>query len=145
MKSIIQYVTQAEVVVDGERLAAIHSGYVIFTCVVGSDTADTAKVHAKKIASLRVIPDANGKLNQNLFQSQGEILLISQFTLAAKTDSNRPSFDQAAPKNQALELLELVRTELVNTHHLPVQTGRFGARMQVNLTNAGPITIPLET
>jgi D-tyrosyl-tRNA(Tyr) deacylase len=99
---------------------------------------------ARKIAKLRIIPDENFKLNLDLSQVNGSILLISQFTLCADTESNRPSYSQAAPHDQAIKILDIIKHELEATYHLPVATGKFGAHMEVEYKNQGPITIYLE-
>lgn len=144
MKSIIQYVTNASVTVDKKIVGQISQGYLVLIGICQNDTPITASAMAKKIASLRIIPDENGKINKNLEQVHGQILLVSQFTLCADTSGNRPSFSNAATKDKAIQLLSQLQSELESTFHLPVQTGLFGAHMDVALTNHGPITITLD-
>ncbi len=143
MKSVIQYTDHAQVLVETECVGEINHGFVVFVGIEKSDTPDNAFKMARKIAKLRIIPDENYKLNLDLSQVSGSILLISQFTLCADTSSNRPSYSTAAPHDQAIELLDILKTELVTTYRLPVQTGQFGAHMEVVFRNQGPITITL--
>lgn len=143
MISIVQYVSHAKVNVDHQPPREIQHGYLIFICITKDDTKASAHAMAAKIAKLRVIPDHNGKLNLNLLQNNGEILLIPQFTLCADTDSNRPSFTKAAPPDLAIHLIDTVKEQLTTIHHLPVQTGFFGEQMQIKAVHTGPITISL--
>lgn len=143
MISIVHHVTSAKVSVDHQPPRKIQHGYLVFICITKEDTKATARVMAAKIAKLRVIPDHKGKLNLNLSQSNGEVLLIPQFTLCADTSSNRPSFSKAAPPPLAIPLLDTVKEQLATIHHLPVRTGFFGKKMQINAVHAGPITISL--
>lgn len=141
MKCVLQYTNHAQVIVDNTCVGKINQGYVVFVGIEQTDTTVTAHKIARKIAKLRIIPDEKGKLNQDLSQIDGSILLISQFTLCADTSSNRPSFSNAAKKEQAVPLLQALKHELETAHHLPVQTGLFGAHMRVDFINEGPITI----
>lgn len=143
MKCIVQYTHHAAVRVDNRVIGEIQQGYVVYIGVETSDTPADAITLASKIAKLRVIPDQQDKLNLNLNAVGGSVLLISQFTLCADTSSNRPSFSSAAPKDQAIELLALLKNELETIHHIPVATGQFGAHMEVDFINQGPITICL--
>ncbi len=145
MKAIVQYASQAKVVVNQELISHIDQGYLILVGVCQQDETQDAITLAAKIAKLRIIPDDNDKLNRNLSQIKGSILLVPQFTLCADTRSNRPSFSQAAKHDKATELIGLLKQELEKTHHLQVKSGQFGAHMQVSLTNDGPLTIIFDT
>lgn len=144
MKCVVQYTDHAQVMVDHNCIGEINQGFVVFAGIEGTDTKVNIIKMARKIAKLRIIPDADSKLNLDLSQVNGSVLLISQFTLCADTSSNRPSFLAAAGKEQAVPLLDLLKTELETNYHLPVQTGQFGAHMEVEFKNLGPITIILE-
>ncbi len=143
MKCMVQYTHHATVRVDNQIIGEIQQGYVVYVGIEATDTPTEAIYMATKIAKLRVIPDENQKLNLNLASVNGQVLLISQFTLCADTHSNRPSFSSAAPKDHAITLLTLLKNELETTHHIPVSTGQFGAHMEVDFINHGPITIYL--
>jgi len=143
MKCIVQHTHHAAVRVDNQVIGEIQQGYVVYAGIEAVDTAADAISMAAKIAKLRVIPDQDDKLNLNLHTVNGSVLLISQFTLCADTSSNRPSFSSAAPKDQAIELLDVLKRELETTHQIPVATGQFGAHMEVDFINLGPITICL--
>jgi D-tyrosyl-tRNA(Tyr) deacylase len=145
MQAIVQYVSKASVSMPNQPPHEIKEGYLIFICITTTDTESTAHAMASKITKLRVIPDQNGKLNLNLNQIKGHILLIPQFTLCADTSSNRPSFSTAAPPAQAIPLIDALKEQLITTHHLPVQTGFFGEQMTISAIHTGPITIPLTT
>ena len=144
MRLLIQRVAEAAVEIDGMAAARIGRGLVIFFCAMRGDTAETIPALARKVSKLRILQDHAGKMNLSLVTAGGAALVVSQFTLAADTSrGNRPGFSGAADPAAGKHLYEIFVTELAN--HCPVQTGVFGAEMQVRLTNDGPVTIWLDT
>lgn len=144
MIALIQRVSGASVVVDRQTIGAIDNGLLVLLGVEREDTRDKMEKLATKVMSYRVFSDDNGKMNLNLAQVGGSLLVVSQFTLAADTDRGlRPSFSGAGTPDQALILYEefvaFCRAKGVNT-----QTGQFGADMQVSLVNDGPVTFNLQ-
>lgn len=128
----------------GEQIASIGRGLVILLGVGPEDGDEQAKYLAEKIASLRIFEDAEGKMNLSLLDVAGQAIVVSQFTLYANTErGRRPSFVDAAPPQQAEPLVARF-TELLIAQGVAVQTGRFGAEMQVEIHNDGPVTIWLE-
>ncbi|MCS6949820.1 MAG: D-aminoacyl-tRNA deacylase [Armatimonadota bacterium] len=145
MRAVLQRVAQAEVRVNGERVASIGRGYLVLVGVTHTDGEPDARYIADKIASLRLFEDEAGKINLGITDVGGEVLLVSQFTLYADCrKGRRPSFTDAAPPDMA-EQLYLRVAELLREAGLPVQTGVFGAHMQVALVNDGPVTILLDS
>jgi D-tyrosyl-tRNA(Tyr) deacylase len=145
MKAVLQRVSEAEVAVDDEVVGSINRGYLIFLGVTSSDTKTQVETLVEKIAKLRIFPDENGKSNLSITDIDGEILVVSQFTLYADTrKGNRPSFIEAAPPELANELYEYF-IAYSKDKFKNVPTGSFGASMQVQLVNDGPYTIILET
>ena len=145
MQALLQRVTQASVDVDGQRIAAIKSGLLVFVGVFPDDTVAIAQSLADRTVDLRVFADAAKSMNRSVVDAGGEVLVVSQFTLAANTrKGRRPSFDSAAPPELARALygtfVERVRSQLG-----AVSTGRFGADMQVALINDGPVTFLLSS
>jgi len=141
MRALIQRVTQASVSVDGAVVGQCSNGLLILVCAMQGDTADKAPLLAAKISKLRIFKDEAGKMNRSVLDTKGEALVVSQFTLAADTSrGTRPGFSQAAPPDQGRALYEAFATELAALG-IPVQTGQFGADMDVALTNQGPVTI----
>lgn len=145
MKFVIQRVSKASVSIDGTTVGAINKGYMVLIGIGKEDTTKEADRLVDKMLKLRLFDDADGKTNLSLADVDGELLLISQFTLFADCrKGNRPSFINAAPPDEAKRLYEYVISkckEQVNN----VQTGSFGADMQVELTNSGPFTILLDS
>ena len=140
MRALIQRVREARVEVDGACVGEIGQGLL---ALVGVQPADDA-ASVQRLLNYRVFSDADGKMNLSLRDVQGGLLLVSQFTLAADTRSGlRPSFSTAAPPAQGRELFELLLSE-ARAQHAPVASGRFGADMQVQLINDGPVTFLLE-
>jgi D-aminoacyl-tRNA deacylase len=140
MRALVQRVTRASVTVDGERVAEIGRGMLVLLGIRATDTEGDADRIARKLKALRIFEDENGRMNENVEQAGGEILCVSQFTLYGDArKGNRPSFVDAAPPEAAEPLYERVRAAL------GAQGGRFGARMQVELTNDGPVTLLIET
>jgi D-aminoacyl-tRNA deacylase len=141
--ALLQRVAQARVEVGGEVVGRIDQGLLMLVCAEPADTDDVAGRLVDKVLKLRVFSDDAGKMNRSLQDVGGGLLVVSQFTLAADTRSgNRPGFSGAAPPTLGRELYEAV-LRLARARHPVVQGGRFGADMQVHLTNDGPVTIPL--
>ncbi|NHZ70836.1 MAG: D-tyrosyl-tRNA(Tyr) deacylase [Proteobacteria bacterium] len=144
MRAVVQRVSEASVTVGGETIGRIDGGLMVLVGVEHDDTTNEAQALAGKLATMRVFPDANDKMNLSLEEVQLSILVVSQFTLAADVSKGRrPSFTSAA----APELAEPLVDELVATlrgRGLSVATGKFGAMMEVSLTNAGPVTFVLD-
>ncbi len=146
MRVVIQRVSQAGVDVEGRNIANIGLGYLILVGIEAEDTNEDADWLANKIVGLRIFPDDAGLMNLNIQDVQGNILLVSQFTLHAKTKKgNRPSFIQAARPEQAVPLLDRLQDQLESTLGRQVFTGEFGAMMDVSLVNDGPVTIIVDT
>jgi D-aminoacyl-tRNA deacylase len=145
MRAVVQRVSRASVRVDGETVGACGRGFVVLVGVGHEDTPETAARLAGKIARLRVFENDNGRFDRSLLDVGGEALVVSQFTLLANTTKgNRPSFTEAAPPDQAEPLVDRVADELRALGVAHVAAGRFGARMEVELVNDGPVTIVLE-
>ena len=145
MRALLQRVKDASVTVEGERIAQIGPGLLVFVCAMPEDTAETGKALAAKIAKLRLFKDEAGKMNLNIAQTGGAALVVSQFTLAAATSrGTRPGFSYAA-KPDVAEALYLQFAQDLRDLDIPTQTGQFGADMSVALTNDGPVTIWLDT
>ncbi len=144
VRAVVQRVSQAAVSIGGRRLAAIGRGLTVLLAVRRGDGEAQADWMAGKIAGLRIFDDAEGKMNLSALDVGGGVLLVSQFTLYGDCrKGRRPSFTEAAPPEEAERLYELVAGRL-GEQGLQVQTGRFGAAMQVSLVNDGPVTLLLE-
>ncbi|MEE8104319.1 MAG: D-aminoacyl-tRNA deacylase [Planctomycetota bacterium] len=143
MRAVIQRVSRASVTVDGETVGAIETGFLILLGVFGNDDeAESARL-AAKIAKLRIFRSDKKPIDAAVTDVDGSALVVSQFTLCADTrKGNRPSFVRAAEPKRAEELYETFCDDL-RGHGVPVQTGRFGAMMDVELVNDGPVTILL--
>jgi len=145
MRAVVQRVAQARVRVDGQVTGEIGPGIVALVGVARTDTEAAARQLAEKIAGLRLFNDAEGKMNLSLQEVGGAVLAISQFTLYGDTrKGRRPSFDRAAPAEQARALYEAFVAAL-RALGLKVETGVFQAMMEVELTNAGPVTLLVDT
>lgn len=141
MRALIQRVSQASVVVDGETIGEIGAGVLILVCAMQGDSAAQADQLAAKISKLRIFRDDAGKMNRSLLDDGGAALIVSQFTLAADTSrGNRPGFSEAAPPAEG-EALYLHFAQAMTQLGVPVETGQFGADMAVSLVNDGPVTI----
>ncbi len=139
MRALVQRVSEASVAVDGEEVARIGRGLLVLLGVRGEDGVEEADRLAGKLERLRVFEDDEGRMNLSVRDVDGELLVVSQFTLYGDArKGNRPSFVDAAPPDLAEPLYERVRTAL------GAQGGRFGARMEVALVNDGPVTLLLE-
>ena len=144
MKIVVQRVNKAEVTVDGKTVGKIGKGFLVLLGVSQSDTEAQADLLAKKMLGLRIFPDAEGKTNLSLADVGGELLVVSQFTLYADCRKGyRPSFTEVAGGEKAERLYEYF-TELCRRAHPGVQTGVFGAHMEISLVNDGPFTIVWE-
>ena len=146
MKTVIQRVSHASVTIDGKVKSSIGKGLLILIGVAEGDTKEDADWLAKKAALLRVFDDNNGVMNLNINEANGEILVISQFTLLASyKKGNRPSYIHAAKPEQSVPLYEYFCTILGKETGKIIQTGAFGADMKVELLNDGPVTICMDT
>ena len=146
MKALIQRVLSASVSVGGQAVGKCSKGFLILFCAVEGDTQDDITLLARKTVNLRVMEDEDGKMNKSITDCGGEILCISQFTLAADTKKgNRPSFIKAMPHDTASLYYDKYCNELKNLGVSSVEKGVFGADMQVSLINDGPVTIMLDT
>ncbi|MGB2982990.1 MAG: D-aminoacyl-tRNA deacylase [Candidatus Bipolaricaulia bacterium] len=144
MRVVVQRVRRAAVDVEGRRIAEIEHGLLLLVGIAPEDgTIDLARL-ARKITTLRVFEDEEGKMNRSVLDSGGEILAVSQFTLYGDTrKGRRPSFVGAAPPDVAQPLFDKLVTA-IEEEGVPIQTGRFGAKMAVELVNSGPVTLILE-
>lgn len=143
MKAVVQVVGQAKLSVDGAVISKIKKGLVVFFCVERGDNEEKLDFFAKKIANLRIFPDENGKTNLSVQDVDGQILFVSQFTLAAECEhGNRPSFTNAELPERA-EKMYLKCASMLEKYGAKVKLGVFGADMTIEQTNAGPFTIIL--
>ncbi|MDD6602843.1 MAG: D-aminoacyl-tRNA deacylase [Eubacteriales bacterium] len=146
MKAVLQRVKYSNVKIDGNIVGSCGNGFMILLGVMQGDTLHDVDKLVKKIPNLRVFEDDNGKMNRSLLDTGGELLVISQFTLCADcTHGRRPSFTDSAPPQEANNLYELFVQKLRDAGVTRVQTGEFGADMQVELVNDGPVTIILDS
>ena len=141
MLCLIQRVKSAEVSVNKQTVSSIKQGMLVFVCALSGDTKEAIQYIARKIVNLRIFPDENSKMNLSIKDIEGEILIVSQFTLAADLlKGNRPGFSKSAPP----EFAQMVYEELINElleYDQTVKTGKFGEEMQVSLVNDGPVTL----
>ncbi|MCX7919015.1 MAG: D-aminoacyl-tRNA deacylase [bacterium] len=145
MIAVLQRVKRAQVTVNTECIAEIGQGILGLVGVDQTDAESDARLLAKKIPTMRIFADLNGKMNLSLMDIHGELLLVSQFTLCADVYSGRrPSFTQAASPDRAIELLEILTTE-IRSQGIVVKSGRFGAYMLVELVNDGPVTFVVDS
>lgn len=146
MRLLLQKVRCASVSVDGDVIASIASGYVLFLGVLRGDTSAQAELLAEKVSKLRLFDGKNGKINdQSVLEIEGEILVVSQFTLAGKTEKgSRPDYTQAEDPESAKVLYTYFIKKLTELGVQRVESGEFGAHMQVELMNDGPVTLMLE-
>lgn len=146
MIAVIQRVTEASVTIEGRVHGKIATGFLVLLGIAHNDTAEDVEWLAGKIAGLRVFSDDDGKMNRALADIDGNILLISQFTLHASTKKgNRPSFTEAAPPPVAIPLYEAMIERLQQLTGKKIETGIFGADMKVRLLNDGPVTIIIDS
>jgi len=146
MRILIQRVSRASVTVENRTIASIQTGLLLFAGFETADTIDDIRWAVHKIAGLRIFSDKNGKMNLSVQDIGGQVLIVSQFTLHAKTKKGfRPSFAKAAPPQIAIPLYRQLIEEFNRQLPGKIQTGRFGAMMQVELVNDGPVTIFIDT
>ena len=146
MRVVIQRVKQSSVTIDGEVVAKIGAGLMILVGIEPADTSADADYLCGKITRLRIFDDENGVMNRSVCDVGGELLVVSQFTLFAQTShGNRPSYIRAARPEQAIPLYEEFVSKLETASCIRPQTGRFGAMMDVELINDGPVTIIIDS
>tara|TARA_B100001123_G_C14674467_1_gene774836 strand:- start:108 stop:551 length:444 start_codon:yes stop_codon:yes gene_type:complete len=145
MRVLLQRVSTARVETADCDVGAIDNGLLVLFCALEGDSTEDAEYLARKVSKLRIFDDHIGKMNLSVTDTGGKVLVVSQFTLAANTSKgNRPSFIQAAHPNDALPLIERF-CDALRQEGLEVETGAFGAEMDVHLVNHGPVTIWLDT
>ncbi|MGC1631611.1 MAG: D-aminoacyl-tRNA deacylase [Gelidibacter sp.] len=146
MKAVIQRVSKASVTIDNEKVAGIGSGLLILLGIVNEDTQEDIQWLARKIANLRVFEDDNKIMKLSLLDTNGDAIVVSQFTLHASTKKgNRPSYIKAAKPNIAIPLYESFIKQLEEELCKKIQTGQFGADMKVEILNDGPVTIIIDS
>ena len=146
MKAVIQRVSSASVTIDRKIKSQIKNGLLIFLGIEIKDTKEDALWLANKISALRIFVDKEGVMNKSVTEIDGEIIVVSQFTLHAKTKKgNRPSYIKAARPKQAIPLYESFKEDLSIAICKGVKSGEFGTNMEVSLTNDGPVTIIIDT
>ncbi|MGN6554736.1 MAG: D-aminoacyl-tRNA deacylase [Verrucomicrobiota bacterium] len=146
MRAVIQRVSEAKVAVDGKICGAIQHGLLVLLAIEEIDSANDIEWLSGKIIRLRVFEDEAGVMNRSVQETKGDILLISQFTLLASTKKgNRPSYIRSAKPEIAIPLYEKFIARMTLDFGKAIQTGRFGADMQVSLTNDGPVTIIIDS
>ena len=144
MRAVVTRVKHASVTIEGKLNGQIGPGYLVLLGVGPNDTAGTAAKLAEKICNLRIFEDENGKMNLNLEQVGGALLVVSQFTLYADTSSRRPGFSRAAKPDLAIPLYEEFMARC-RARGFTVEHGEFGAEMEVDSLNQGPVTILFDT
>ena len=146
MRVVLQRVTHASVEIDGALHSQIGRGLLVLLGIEPVDTQEDADWLVKKIAALRIFDDENGVMNRNVVDVDGQVLVVSQFTLMASyKKGNRPSYIRAARPEVAVPLYKYFVEQMAKTTGKPVETGVFGADMQVSLLNNGPVTITMDT
>ncbi|HKM94116.1 MAG TPA: D-aminoacyl-tRNA deacylase [Prolixibacteraceae bacterium] len=146
MRALIQRVAQSSVTIDGKKVADIGHGLLVLLGIEDADTDDDIQWLSKKIVQLRIFDDSEGVMNLDITNLDGEIIVVSQFTLHAKTKKgNRPSYIHASKPDFAIPMYEKFCSQLSADLGKPVQSGVFGANMQVALVNNGPVTIWIDT
>lgn len=144
MKALIQRVKRASVTIDGELYSKIGAGMLVLLGVEKGDIKENADKLVQKLVNLRIYEDENEKMNRSLFDVKGEMLIVSQFTLCGDCKKGtRPSFDKSAPPEAAKDLYEYFISQ-VKALNIPCATGQFGAMMDVELINDGPVTFMIE-
>jgi D-tyrosyl-tRNA(Tyr) deacylase len=145
MKALLQRASSAHVAVNGEIISEIRRGLLVFLCAVRGDTEKDLDYLVKKVPALRIFEDEQGKMNLSVMDMKGEVLVVSQFTLAATTrKGNRPSFENAEEPEQARAMYDIFIQRL-RDRGITVRTGVFAAMMDVSLVNDGPVTISIDS
>jgi len=146
VRAVIQRVSEASVVVEDEKVANIQKGLLVLLGIEIEDTKEDADWLANKISALRILSDSEGKMNNSILDVDGDVIVVSQFTLHAKTKKgNRPSYIKSARPEQAIPLYDQFKKELSEVIGKQVQSGEFGADMKVSLVNDGPVTIIIDS
>jgi len=146
MRAVIQRVSEASVVVEDKKVANIQQGILVLLGIEIEDAKEDVLWLANKISALRIFSDSEGKMNNSILDVDGDVIVVSQFTLHAKTKKgNRPSYIKSARPEQAIPLYEQFKKEFSEVIRKQVQSGEFGADMQVSLVNDGPVTIILDS
>lgn len=146
MRAVVQRVSSASVSVDGQTIGSIGRGLMVLICVVNDDTEGDLALMVRKISNMRIFDDDEGVMNRSVIDVGGNVLAISQFTLAASVKKgNRPSYIAAAGHDKAVPMYEEFCRRMSQAIGRPVETGRFGADMKVALVNDGPVTIIVDT
>lgn len=146
MKAVIQRVSKANVTIEGKRVASIASGVLVLLGIIEEDTQEDINWLSNKITNLRIFEDENKVMNKSVIEVDGEVIVVSQFTLHASTKKgNRPSYIKAAKPEVAIPIYEAFLRQLELDLGKKVQTGKFGADMKVELINDGPVTIIMDT
>ncbi len=146
MRAVLQRVSEASVIIDGTSVAAIKAGLLILTGIEDADTHEDIEWLSAKIVKLRIFADDDGLMNRSIEEANGDIIIVSQFTLHAATKKgNRPSYIRAARPETAIPLYESFIKQMEKDLGKKVQTGTFGADMKVALINDGPVTIIIDT
>jgi D-tyrosyl-tRNA(Tyr) deacylase len=146
VRAVIQRVSEASVVVEDEKVANIQQGLLVLLGIEIEDTKEDADWLANKISALRIFSDSEGKMNNSILDVDGDVIVVSQFTLHAKTKKgNRPSYIKSARPGQAIPLYDQFKNELSIVIGKQVQSGEFGADMKVSLVNDGPVTIIIDS
>ena len=146
MRAVIQRVSRASIYIENKFLSEINVGLLVFLGIGVDDKKEDSFWLANKITNLRIFSDSESKKDSSILDIDGEVIVVSQFTLFAKTKKgNRPSYINAAPSEYAIPLYEQFKTDLTELMSKEVKSGKFGANMKVSLINDGPVTIILDT
>lgn len=146
MRAVIQRVSQASVLINNKKVVSIKDGILVLLGIETADTIRDATWLANKISTLRIFSDNNGKMNKSILDIEGEAIVVSQFTLHAKTKKgNRPSYIKAARAEYAKPIYKKFKEDLSHAMLKDVKSGEFGSDMKVSLTNDGPVTIIIDT
>ena len=146
MKAVIQRVSRSSVTIEGEKVAEINLGLMVLLGIINEDTQEDIIWLSRKIANLRIFGDENGVMNKSILDTDGDAIVVSQFTLHASTKKgNRPSYIKAAKPDVAIPIYESFVKQFEQDLGKKVQTGEFGADMKVELLNDGPVTIIIDT
>ena len=146
MRAVVQRVAEASVTIDGQRVAHIHSGLLVLLGISEDDTESDLEWLCGKILKLRIFPDDQGVMNLDIHQVNGDLILVSQFTLLASTSKgNRPSYIRSARPDVAMPLYLRAKQRFCELLGKPIGTGEFGADMKVALVNDGPVTIVIDS